>query len=152
MNRLLVPSSALMWGLQVAFLSPSLALILSTLYGASTAEIGWVLAIYNVSALHRLGGGPGLGRPAPGPPRPDAAQRGAHGTADGAARRCAPPPRFRSPPAPASPPPVPPHSSPLAHQAASHTSSLSLIYKFGMPNFVGRTLSHRIGASHARPG
>ena len=27
MNRLLVPTSALMWGLQIAFLSPSLALI-----------------------------------------------------------------------------------------------------------------------------
>ena len=51
MNRFLVPSSALMWGLQIAFLSPSLALILSTLYGASTAEIGWVLAIYNASGF-----------------------------------------------------------------------------------------------------
>lgn len=50
-NRFLVPSSALMWGLQIAFLSPSLALILSTLYGASTAEIGWVLAIYNASGF-----------------------------------------------------------------------------------------------------
>lgn len=51
MNRFLVPTSALMWGLQIAFLSPSLALILSTLYGATTAEIGWVLAIYNVSGF-----------------------------------------------------------------------------------------------------
>ncbi|MDN6399041.1 MAG: MFS transporter, partial [Brachybacterium sp.] len=50
-NRFLVPSSARMWGLQIAFLSPSLALILSTLYGASTAEIGWVLAIYNASGF-----------------------------------------------------------------------------------------------------
>ncbi|MGO2825259.1 MAG: MFS transporter, partial [Brachybacterium alimentarium] len=51
LNRFLVPTSALMWGLQIAFLSPSLALILSTLYGATTAEIGWVLAIYNVSGF-----------------------------------------------------------------------------------------------------
>lgn len=51
MNRLLVPTSALMWGLQIAFLSPSLALILSTLYGAGTTEIGWVLAIYNASGF-----------------------------------------------------------------------------------------------------
>src|SRR5699024_11441466 len=50
-NRLLVPTSALMWGLQIAFLSPSLALILSTLYGAGTTEIGWVLAIYNASGF-----------------------------------------------------------------------------------------------------
>ncbi|MGO1683729.1 MAG: MFS transporter [Brachybacterium sp.] len=51
MNRLLVPTSALMWGLQIAFLSPSLALILATLYGADTTEIGWVLAIYNASGF-----------------------------------------------------------------------------------------------------
>ena len=51
MNRLLVPTSALMWGLQIAFLSPSLALILATLYGAGTTEIGWVLAIYNASGF-----------------------------------------------------------------------------------------------------
>ena len=51
MNRLLVPSAALMWGLQIAFLSPSLALILTTLYGATMAEVGWVLAIYNASGF-----------------------------------------------------------------------------------------------------
>ncbi|MGP5707209.1 MFS transporter [Brachybacterium alimentarium] len=51
LNRFLVPTSALMWGLQIAFLSPSLALMFSTLYGATTAEIGWVLAIYNVSGF-----------------------------------------------------------------------------------------------------
>ena len=32
MQRLLVPSAALLWGLQIAFLVPSLALILVTLY------------------------------------------------------------------------------------------------------------------------
>ena len=51
MKRLLVPSSALLWGLQLAFLSPALALILVNLYGATTAEVGWVLAIYNASGL-----------------------------------------------------------------------------------------------------
>ena len=50
-RRLLVPSSALLWGLQLAFLSPALALILVDLYGATTAEVGWVLAIYNASGF-----------------------------------------------------------------------------------------------------
>ena len=51
LRRLLVPSSALLWGLQLAFLSPALALILVDLYGATTAEVGWVLAIYNASGF-----------------------------------------------------------------------------------------------------
>ncbi len=51
MRRLLVPSSALLWGLQLAFLSPALALILVDLYGATTSEVGWVLAIYNASGF-----------------------------------------------------------------------------------------------------
>ena len=51
MNKLLVPTSALMWGLQLAFLSPALALILVNLYGATTAEVGWVLGIYNASGF-----------------------------------------------------------------------------------------------------
>jgi MFS family permease len=50
-KRLLVPSSALLWGLQLAFLSPALALILTNLYRAATAEVGWVLAVYNTSGL-----------------------------------------------------------------------------------------------------
>ena len=50
-KRLLVPTSALMWGLQMAFLSPALALILVNLYGATTAEVGWVLGIYNASGF-----------------------------------------------------------------------------------------------------
>ncbi|MEV6493008.1 MFS transporter [Actinoplanes sp. NPDC051633] len=50
-SRVLVPSSALLWGLQLAFLSPALALILVNLYGATTAEVGWVLAIYNASGF-----------------------------------------------------------------------------------------------------
>lgn len=51
MNKLLVPSSALLWGLQLAFLSPALALILVNLYGATTAEVGWVLGVYNCSGF-----------------------------------------------------------------------------------------------------
>jgi len=50
-KRVLVPTSALMWGLQMAFLSPALALILVNLYGATTAEVGWVLSIYNASGF-----------------------------------------------------------------------------------------------------
>jgi MFS transporter, SET family, sugar efflux transporter len=50
-NKLLVPSSALLWGLQLAFLSPALALILVDLYGATTTEVGWVLGIYNASGF-----------------------------------------------------------------------------------------------------
>ncbi|MBM7799920.1 SET family sugar efflux transporter-like MFS transporter [Microlunatus panaciterrae] len=51
LRHLLVPSSALLWGLQISFLSPALALILVNLYGATTAEVGWVLSIYNASGF-----------------------------------------------------------------------------------------------------
>lgn len=50
-SRLLVSSSSLLWGLQFALLTPALALILSALYDASTADIGWTLAIYNTGAF-----------------------------------------------------------------------------------------------------
>jgi SET family sugar efflux transporter-like MFS transporter len=50
-KRLLVPSAALLWGLQIAFLSPALALILVTLYDASTAQVGWILTVYNASGF-----------------------------------------------------------------------------------------------------
>ncbi len=50
MNRRLVSSSALLWGLQLAFLT-ALALILVELYGATTAEVGWVLALYNAGGF-----------------------------------------------------------------------------------------------------
>jgi hypothetical protein len=39
-TRLLDPSTALLWGLQIAFLNPALALIPVSLYDASTAEVG----------------------------------------------------------------------------------------------------------------
>lgn len=51
MARLLVPSSAVLWGLHSSLLSPALALLLATLFDASTAQIGWSLAIYNVGGF-----------------------------------------------------------------------------------------------------
>lgn len=50
-SRLLNSSSALLWGLQFAFLSPVLALLLTSLYGATPAEVGWVLAVYNAGGF-----------------------------------------------------------------------------------------------------
>ena len=47
MKRLLTSSAALLWGLQFAFLAPVLALLLVTLYDATPADVGWVLAVYN---------------------------------------------------------------------------------------------------------
>jgi SET family sugar efflux transporter-like MFS transporter len=49
--RLLVPSAALLWGLHSSLLSPALALILVTLYDATTADVGWTLAIYNAGGF-----------------------------------------------------------------------------------------------------
>jgi len=43
----LVPAAALLWGLQFAFLSPALALLLVDVFGASGAQVGAVLAVYN---------------------------------------------------------------------------------------------------------
>ncbi|UKA57160.1 MFS transporter [Arthrobacter sp. FW306-2-2C-D06B] len=51
MKRLLVPSAALLWGLQFAFLNPALALLLVALFDATPAEVGWVLAVYNASGF-----------------------------------------------------------------------------------------------------
>jgi MFS transporter, SET family, sugar efflux transporter len=51
LKRLLVPSSALLWGFQFAFLTPTMALILVTLFDATPAEVGWVLAVYNASGF-----------------------------------------------------------------------------------------------------
>jgi SET family sugar efflux transporter-like MFS transporter len=51
MKRLLIPSAALLWGLQLAFLSPTLALILVTLFNATAGEVGWVIAVYNISGF-----------------------------------------------------------------------------------------------------
>ena len=51
MKRLLVPSAALLWGLQFAFLNPALALLLVALFDATAGEVGWVLAVYNASGF-----------------------------------------------------------------------------------------------------
>ena len=51
MRRLLIPSAALLWGLQFAFLNPALALLLVALFDASPGEVGWVLAVYNASGF-----------------------------------------------------------------------------------------------------
>ncbi|MCY1136530.1 MFS transporter [Actinoplanes sp. Pm04-4] len=48
---MLVSASALFWGLQFAFLSPALALLLVTVFGASAGEVGWALAIYNAGGF-----------------------------------------------------------------------------------------------------
>ncbi|MCX2746974.1 MFS transporter [Arthrobacter sp. MI7-26] len=51
MKRLLVPSAALLWGLQFAFLNPALALLLVALFDATPAEVGWILAVYNAGGF-----------------------------------------------------------------------------------------------------
>lgn len=51
MSRLLVSTSALLWGFQFAFLNPVLALLLVTLHGATPADVGWVLAVYNAGGF-----------------------------------------------------------------------------------------------------
>ncbi len=48
---LLPAASALFWGLQFAFLSPVLALLLVGLYGATPAEVGVVIAVYNAAGF-----------------------------------------------------------------------------------------------------
>ena len=59
MKRLLTSSSALLWGLQLAFLNPVLALLLVSLFDATPADVGWVLAVYNaggfVASIEPLG-------------------------------------------------------------------------------------------------
>lgn len=50
-GRLLLPASALLWGLQFAFLNPAIGIILVTLYDATPAEVGLSLAAYNVSGF-----------------------------------------------------------------------------------------------------
>lgn len=51
MKHLLTTSMALLWGLQFAFLTPALALLLVDLYDATPADVGWVLAVYNAGGL-----------------------------------------------------------------------------------------------------
>ncbi|WP_433728319.1 MFS transporter [Actinoplanes sp. CA-051413] len=50
-GTMLIPASALFWGLQFAFLNPALALLLVTVFHASPGEVGWALAIYNTGGF-----------------------------------------------------------------------------------------------------
>lgn len=50
-SGVLVPTAALLWGLQSAFLTPVLALLLVSLYDADAAQVGWVVAGYNASGF-----------------------------------------------------------------------------------------------------
>ena len=51
LRRLLVPSAALLWGLQFALLNPVLAVLLVSVFDASPAQVGGVLAVYNASGF-----------------------------------------------------------------------------------------------------
>lgn len=46
-----VRAIAFLWGVQFAFLSPALALLLVSLFGASTGQVAVVLAVYNAACL-----------------------------------------------------------------------------------------------------
>lgn len=48
---LLIGSASLLWGLQFAFLNPTIGLLLVVLYDATPAQVGWSLAAYNVSGF-----------------------------------------------------------------------------------------------------
>lgn len=50
-TRRLSMVAAGMWGMQVAFMGPTLALLLVMLYGASAAQVGAVVAVYNASGF-----------------------------------------------------------------------------------------------------
>lgn len=50
-DRLLVPASALLWGIQFAFLNPAIGIILVSLYDATPGQVGVALAAYNVSGF-----------------------------------------------------------------------------------------------------
>jgi MFS transporter, SET family, sugar efflux transporter len=49
--RLLVPSAALLWGLQFALLNPVLAVLLAGVFHATAAQVGGALAVYNASGF-----------------------------------------------------------------------------------------------------
>lgn len=48
---LLIGSGALLWGLQFAFLNPTIGLLLVVLYDATPGQVGWSLMAYNVSGF-----------------------------------------------------------------------------------------------------
>ena len=50
-DRALLSVSALLWGVQFAFLNPAIGIILVTLYDATPGQVGLALAAYNVSSF-----------------------------------------------------------------------------------------------------
>ena len=50
-DRALLSVSALLWGVQFAFLNPAIGIILVTLYDATPGQVGLALASYNVSGF-----------------------------------------------------------------------------------------------------
>lgn len=50
-DRWLLSVSALLWGVQFAFLNPAIGIILVTLYDATPGQVGLALAAYNVSGF-----------------------------------------------------------------------------------------------------
>ena len=50
-SRLLMSGSALLWGMQFAFLTPSIGIILVALYDATPGQVGWALTAYNISGF-----------------------------------------------------------------------------------------------------
>ena len=50
-DRALLSVSALLWGVQFAFLNPAIGIILVTLYDATPGQVGLALAAYNVSGF-----------------------------------------------------------------------------------------------------
>ncbi|MGJ6980452.1 MFS transporter [Aestuariimicrobium soli] len=51
MQRFLVSASALLWGLLFSFLGPTIALLLTELFGATAQQVGWILGGYNAFGL-----------------------------------------------------------------------------------------------------
>ena len=50
-RRFLVPSAALLWGLQFALFNPILAVLLVSVFDATAAQVGGALAVYNASGF-----------------------------------------------------------------------------------------------------
>lgn len=50
-KRVLPPLAMFLWGFQFSFLNPALAFLLVELFGATAAQVGGILAVYNISGL-----------------------------------------------------------------------------------------------------
>jgi SET family sugar efflux transporter-like MFS transporter len=51
MRRFMIPATSLLWGLQFALLNPVIGLLLVNLYGATPADVGWALMVYNIAGF-----------------------------------------------------------------------------------------------------